>query len=318
MPDDYARVRIDAKSFQVPLGLLAATMVETVFREGHEYIAGPPYIREDLATLLRYAASVYNLLFYLNADERRKGDPWWYVRYGVTAMSLVRALIDCLYNFITILEDPAAKGPQYRKSGLHATLRDLDADQQMYGGQPQWDEYVAERRGPVEMLIRGSGFTVAEVKNMPKHEAWPTFGSYVGKMQQGGTLTENQQFLKTFAHLEWRQYSALSHGAYEAFIGTMGHFPIGVYYMNDYCPHEMRKNIEESYDLFLTLHLGRAATVLLCMVTELQAHCRFSGYNINERICNVWSALLPLFEAKELYDARYRAMMKENGISPRE
>jgi len=124
MPDNYIKVRIDAKTFQIPLGELAATMVEKVFREGHQHIVGPVYIREDLATLLRYAASVYNLLFYLNADERRRGDPYWYVRYGVTAMSLVRSLIDCLYNVIAILEDPAVKGPQYRKSGLHKTLRD--------------------------------------------------------------------------------------------------------------------------------------------------------------------------------------------------
>jgi hypothetical protein len=99
----------------------------------------------------------------------------------------------------------------------------------MYGGQPEWDEYLKERRGPVETLIRLSGFTVAEVASMQKHETWPTFGSYVSTMQQGGTLTPNQQFLRTFAHLEWRQYSALSHGAFEAFIGTMGQFPIGAY-----------------------------------------------------------------------------------------
>jgi len=87
------------------LGKLAATMVQKVFREGHQHIAGPQYVREDIATLVRYGASVYNLLNYLNADERRNGDCYWYVRYGVTAMSLVRALIDCLYNVTSILED---------------------------------------------------------------------------------------------------------------------------------------------------------------------------------------------------------------------
>jgi hypothetical protein len=87
--------------------------------------------------------------------------------------------------------------------------------------------------------------------------------------------------------------------------------------MNDFLPHEERQRVEESYDLFLTLHLVRAATVLLCIVTELQSYCRFYGHNINERICKIWDVLVPLFEAKELYDARYRAMMEERGVASR-
>ena len=104
MPEPAQIVRIDAKTFQDALGEVAATMVQKVFREGRQHIAGPPYVGEDIATLIRYGASVYNLLNYLNADERRKEDCYWYVRYGVTGMSLVQSLIDCLYNVTAILE----------------------------------------------------------------------------------------------------------------------------------------------------------------------------------------------------------------------
>ena len=90
MPEPEKQViRIDAKTFQDTLGELAATMVQKVFREGRDHIAGPAYAAEDIAMLIRYGASVYNLLNYLNADERRKADCYWYVRYGVTGMSLV-------------------------------------------------------------------------------------------------------------------------------------------------------------------------------------------------------------------------------------
>jgi hypothetical protein len=107
-------------------------MVQKVFREGGQHIAGPPYVGEDIATLIRYGASVYNLLNYLNADERRKEDCYWYVRYGVTGMSLVRSLIDCLYNVTAILENPPEKSPNYRKSGLKKTLDDIDEDLKRY------------------------------------------------------------------------------------------------------------------------------------------------------------------------------------------
>jgi hypothetical protein len=148
-------------------------------------------------------------------------------------------------------------------------------------------------------------------------EMWPTFGQYTNTMQPGSILSENQQFLARFAHMEWRQYSALSHGAFEAFISIPGKVAVAGYYIDDFLTQEKQEEVASSYDSFMTLHLGRAATVLLCLVTELQAHCRFDGHNINERICGVWSALVPLFEAKELYDGRYFKLMQEKGIMRR-
>ncbi len=311
-PEQIAR--IDAKTFQDPLGELAATMVQKVFREGSQHVTGPPYVAEDIAILIRYGASVYNLLNYLNADQRRKEDCYWYVRYGVTGMSLVRSIIDCLYNVIAILENPAEKGVQYRKSGLKKALDDLDEDLKRCAGQQDREEFLKQRRKAVELLVRLSGFNTDEVMQLKKHELWPTFGMYINALQPGGTRTGLQQFLRTFAHLEWRQYSALSHGAYEAFIGTLGMVPVGAYYMHDFLPHEQRDQLEETYDAFLSMHIGRSATVLLCILTEIQAHCRFDDANINERICNIWHALLPLRTTQELYDARYDKLMAERGI----
>ena len=307
-------VRVDARTFQDTLGELAATMSQKVFREGRNHIPGPEYIAEDITTLIRYAAAVYNFLNYLNADERRKNDCWWFVRYGVTAMSLVRALIDCLYNVMSILENPTERAVTYRKSGLKKTLDDLDEDLERYGGNRAREEYIEQRRQAVELLVRASGFTVNEVRQLRKHELWPTFGTYVKNLQPGATRTETQEFLKAFTHMEWRQYSALSHGAYEAFIGTLGMVPVGAYYMNDFLPHEVRDRLDDTYDAFLGVHLGRSATVLLCLLTEVQAYCRFDGANIDERICRVWAALQALPTTKELYDGRYAGLMRDRGI----
>jgi hypothetical protein len=308
-------VTIHAKTYQEPLGLLAATMVEKVFREGPRHIAGPAYVSEDIVTMLRYAMSVYNLLNYLNADVRRNNDSDWFVRYGVTGMSMVRSLIDCLYNVTAILEDPATIGRKYRMSGLKTTLDDIENERTRHQGEDDWESYYKERRAPVDLLIRMSNFTLDEVMQVKKRDLWPTFGKYIDRRQPGGVLTENQEFLKTFARLEWRQYSALSHGAFEAFIGTLlGDVPIGAYYVNDFLPWDRRDQVDESFFLFMSTHLGRAATVLLCLVTELQLHCRFDGANINERICGIWDALVPFPATKELYDKRHVKLMQEKGI----
>jgi hypothetical protein len=90
--------------------------------------------------------------------------------------------------------------------------------------------------------------------------------------------------------------------------------PIGSYYVQDFLPHETRPKVDESYATFLSMHLGRAATVFLCIITEVQAYCRFDGAHINERICSIWAALVPLFEAKELYDGRYEKLMRDRAI----
>ena len=75
---------------------------------------------------------------------RRRGDPDWHVQYGVPAMSLVRSLIDCLYNVTAILESPADAGPAYRKSGIKKMLKDLEEDHQRPAGQAKWESYVEE------------------------------------------------------------------------------------------------------------------------------------------------------------------------------
>jgi hypothetical protein len=62
--------------------------------------------------------------------------------------------------------------------------------------------------------------------------------------------------------------------------------------------------------------MARAAIIMLCIVTELQAYFRFTDANINARIHRVWNALMPFFEAKELYDERYAQLMIDKGIRP--
>jgi len=66
----------------------------------------------------------------------------------------------------------------------------------------------------------------------------------------------------------------------------------------------------------MSMHIARAAAILLCMVTELQAYFHFEGARIGERIHEMWNALMPLFEIKELYDERYAQLMKDKHISP--
>jgi hypothetical protein len=62
--------------------------------------------------------------------------------------------------------------------------------------------------------------------------------------------------------------------------------------------------------------LTRACAILLCIVTELQAFFLFDGARINARLHEIWNALLPAPEVKDLYDSRYAELMRNKGIAP--
>ena len=298
---------LDAKTFQAPLGKLAETMALMVSREGPARLQ-PSFVAEDLFMMVRHSIATYDLLFYLNADERREQDCFWRTRHGVVTASLVRTLIDCLYNVTAILESPTEKGILYRASGLKKRLGDIEDDEKTYGDKPDWNTYLRDNKWALRGLIGKSNFTEDGVR---KAKDWQTLGRYLSA--KPADLTPNQQFLKTFTLAQWRQYSALSHGAYEGYIGDL---PAGMYFVQDALPHETQTQIERAYPLFMTRHLGRAALVLLCLVSELQCFFRFSGADINKRIVEMWNALVPLFEAKELYDEHYSLLLKEKGIAP--
>ena len=68
----------------------------------------------------------------------------------------------------------------------------------------------------------------------------------------------------------------------------------------------------------MSFHLGRIAILLICIVTEIQAHFGFddSGARINERIHEVWKALTVMEECQELLTARYTKLMVDRKILP--
>src|SRR6266404_4706529 len=115
-PDGRFEAVLDARTFQTQLIELANTVALKVQREGPEKLPKPVWVITDIFVLLRQAMHTYDLFFYLNADERRKKDVDWRLAYSAASLPLIRCMIDCLYNITVILQDPGAKGYQFRES----------------------------------------------------------------------------------------------------------------------------------------------------------------------------------------------------------
>lgn len=302
-------VHLDASTFQEPLWRLAEVLAQKVKREAPKLIGPPAYVATDLHVLIRQAMFTYNLLFYLNADERRNNDCFWHIQYSIVTLPLIRNMIDCLYNITAILQNPRVNGARFRKSGYKKMFAAFDEDERRYGGQAKWDTWIAKNRSGLDFDMRAAGITAAQVAAA---KPWPTLGKYASDKQRGAVTTPHQDFLKTFLLGQWREYSAMAHGAFEGLI------PVAMFYIKDSMPHEYRPRMEEFHGQVLFMHIGRAAGVLLCIVTELQAYFRFDddGARINQRIHAMWNALMPAFEIRELYDKRYAQLMKDRHIDP--
>lgn len=305
MPAEDDLPTFDISTYQKPLGQLAEVLAQKMRREAPNLIR-PDYAAVDIHVLLRVAMRTYDLLHYLNADVRRETDTDWKQSYSIVTLPLIRNMIDCLYNITAILNDPGGNAPWFRKSGYRKALLAFKEDEERYGGDPKWDDWIQRNRGQLDLGMRAVSMSENEV--MAQKESWPTLGKYVSPRRPGDALTPHQQFLKTFTYGFWREYSAMAHGAFEGLI------PVASYYVPDSLRHEDREKLQARHIHVLSLHVPRAAVILLCIVTELQAYFRFEGADINKRIHAMWRALLPIFDAKELYDERYAKLMEDKGI----
>jgi hypothetical protein len=307
--EEDVEYQLDASTFQKPLGQLAEVLAQKVKREAPKLLSAPKFVAVDLHVLIRQAMHTYDLLFYINADERRETDCYWRNVYTIVTLPLIRNMIDCFYNITAILQDPSANGSWFRKSGFRKALAAFDEDEHRYGGQPKWDRWIKRNRDGLDFAIRECGLTMADV--LAQTGMWPTLGKYVSDKKPGGTITPHQDFLKTFTYGRWREYSAMAHGAFE------GLMTVAMYYIADSMPHDDRPKMDEVYPKILSMHIARAAAILLCIVTELQAYFHFDddGARINQRTHAMWNVLMPVFEVKELYEERYKQLMKDRHIN---
>lgn len=302
--DQSTLVRIDFGPIQQPLRDLSETVAQKVYREAPQMLSAPPYVTPNLFVMIRHAMYTCDFLFYVHADETREKDCNWNPAYTFVSAPLIRSLIDSLYNVTRILQNPYENGTAFCKSGFKQELKNLREVENRYRGQPEWALYIQEKRQKINLALRQYGFTIAEID---AQTSWETMGKYLNN-KRGGQLSPHQLFLKNFTYGNWREYSAMSHGGFEGLLNSIS------VYTRDAVPHEDRAKMDEIYPRVMSMHMGRAALLMLCIVTEVQAYFRFPSANISSRVRQVWNALMQVYEAKELYERHYADLMNSRGI----
>ena len=216
----------------------------------------------------------------------------------MACLPLVRTIIDCLYNITFILLDPSVNGLAFRKSGFKKELHALLEDEKRYGGKKDWEEYIKEKRGHIDLAMRECGIDLAAVQAQGK---WKTLGAYVGDKGPNGTLTKHQIFLKTFTHGPWTEYSGIAHGGFEGLRAT------GPFFTLDAQSYEFRPKMEEEFTRVMSLHLLRASTVAASTVVNvfLDDFQPFSFCVLSEQPKLVINVLPSIFERHPCVNRRF-------------
>jgi hypothetical protein len=207
-------------------------------------------------------------------------------------------MIDGFYNCTSMLDDPT-RSRQFRISGYYRIRESLQADEARYSNDSGWKEYLTEARSKFEQGMRAEGFTSADLDN--KANKWPLLGEYLGRPPD----TPHKQMVRKLTLGFWKEYSSISHASFD---GLVSLFP---FIARDKAPHEARRTVDEGADRLIAMHFARAAGILLCLLTEIQHFYRFDWADIDKRLGKLWGALIRIPEVRELYDFRYKQMLRE-------
>ncbi len=125
------------------------------------------------------------------------------------------------------------------------------------GQDPGWREYLAAKRESYKDSMRVEGITDADLNN--KANEWPLLGKFLGQKPD----TPHKQMLRELTLGFWKEYSSISHASYD---GLVSIFP---FIAGDKIPVEKRFDITDAGERYITMHIGRAAALLLCLLTEI-------------------------------------------------
>lgn len=289
---------IDAGKFGQQVADLAKTLCLKVEREGHSRFPESA-VPVDISMILRQMMWTYNLIRWINADDTRFGNVGYLHPYSFVCLPLVRTMIDGFYNCTALLDDPS-KTRAFRISGYYRKREALREDEKRYLDDPQWTQYLTIQRESLQNGMRAEAYTDSDLDD--KKNKWPLLAQYLDAKPD----SPHKQLLRKITLGFWKEYSSISHASFD---GLVDLFP---FVATDSLPHEKRDMVtDDAVHRYIAMHFGRTAAILLCLLTEIQQFFEFNGAEIDKRLAQLWSAMIPLYEIRELFDYRYKTLLKE-------
>ena len=120
--------------------------------------------------------------------------------------------------------------------------------------------------------MRADGLTHADFGQ--QENLWPLLGKYLDSKPD----TPHKHFLRKLTLGFWKEYSSISHVSYDGLVSLYAFIAL------DNIPHENREHTADAAERYMAMHFGRAAGLLLCLLTEIQHYFKFDGADIDKRL----------------------------------
>jgi hypothetical protein len=244
-----------------------------------------------LAGHVRVANNTLKSIRYLCADL--PPDPARKLQFASSVPPMARTILDSLFTAVFLFENLPAQMELYTKSGWRELYEEHQRYQAAYGNDPDWATWLTEVGRLVTEAETRYGVSAAEVANPSSIKWFPN----PGKMAKHKAVSPPSATFLTYMN-DWfyKSLSAASHLSLPGLLVRAGRL-FEVHLSDD--DEEFLKKYKS--DCVLT-----AIIVLVALLSELQIQLSF---DLAPRCKYLWGALSDFGAAKEVYDARYRALL---------
>lgn len=164
---------------------------------------GAAYIVESCA---RVTQNTHLTIRYLCATEPVR--PERKVEFGLSAIPIVRSLVDTVFLLVFLFEDLPARTSWYLKGGWREQAEELGRYSAAYGADPDWTEWLTGFTTMLDQAKSLAGVSPTEAANLKTLPYWPIPS---GMLKSGKLTASDQKFLEHLNDWFYRSFSSYSH-----------------------------------------------------------------------------------------------------------
>lgn len=204
--------------------------------------------------------------------------------------------MDLLFTLAYIRDDFGPRCMAYERSSYRAFKEEYLLYHGRYAGMSEWKAFFAEQKKLLPAMARILGITQAEKRNLDKIPRWP------GPFKLSRKATASGPFLKWMVKWLYGDTSAESH------LTGIGLYSVSPFLLTDLADEELRYLIKTRTILqYHARHFSRTVMTVLAIATEIDTQFQLDNH---AAIAYVWRILIEHSpEAKDMYEARYKAML---------
>jgi hypothetical protein len=290
MPDDFFDAipkerTLDYKDVKVPLNNLMLSFINKIEREfPYADIGGAKLIFRRLAYI---AQNTHNSIVFLCAELPK--DPFRKIEYSLSAMPLLRILLEEIFTLVFISEDFPNKIQWYNQGGWREMKEEYDRLSSRYGKEQNWVEWLENYKNKYIEPTRNL-YGIPEDPT-PQLKYWPIPSRMI-------KIIDNPELKKFLQYLDdwfYKQSSQVAH------LSLNGLIRMGEGLIPDH--GDIREPILKH---IRSVCMFQNITLLLAVLTEMEYILKFG---LKERLLLPWKMVELWPEAKELYDKRYQGIL---------